>query len=111
MVKFMNRRRSLSGSWKTNIGSSIVESSPVSDRHKSWIDEVSELFGGLDICALEIVVGKDGREYIIELNDSALTLMGDTQDEDKRLIADIVVQRMQVKCRPNFNSAFVLFVQ
>jgi glutathione synthase/RimK-type ligase-like ATP-grasp enzyme len=73
-----------------------VESAPVSDRHKAWIDEVSELFGGLDICALEIVVGKDGREYIIELNDSALTLMGDTQDEDKRLIADIVVQRMQV---------------
>lgn len=73
-----------------------MESSPVSDRHKLWIDEVSELFGGLDICALEIVVGKDGREHIIELNDSALTLMGDTQDEDRRLIADLVVQRMQV---------------
>lgn len=73
-----------------------MESAPVSDRHKLWIDEVSELFGGLDICALEIVVGKDGREHIIELNDSALTLMGDTQDEDRRLIADLVVQRMQV---------------
>ncbi|XKL66672.1 hypothetical protein PGB90_010092 [Kerria lacca] len=93
-------RRSLTGSWKTNIGSSIVESAPVSDRHKLWIDESSELFGGLDICALEIVVAKDGREYIIELNDSALTLMGDTQDEDRRLIADIVLQRMQMYCRP-----------
>lgn len=51
---------------------------------------------GLDICALEMVVGKDGREYIIEVNDSALTLMGDSQEEDRRHIADLVVQKMQV---------------
>lgn len=101
----VRRRRSLTGSWKTNIGSSIVESAPVSDRHKLWIDESSELFGGLDICALEIVVAKDGREYIIELNDSALTLMGDTQDEDRRLIADIVLQRMQVIQINNFSTS------
>ena len=92
----MFRRRSLTGCWKTNTGSSIVETATVSDRHKLWIDEVSELFGGLDICALEIVVGKDGREYIIEVNDSALTLMGDTQEEDKRIVAEMVIQRMQV---------------
>lgn len=73
-----------------------MESAAIADRHRLWIDEVAELFGGLDICALEIVVGKDGREHIIEVNDSALTLMGDTQEEDKRLIADMVIQRMQV---------------
>lgn len=54
------------------------------------------LFAGLEICALEMVVGKDGREHIIEVNDSALTLMGDSQEEDRRLIADLVVQKMQV---------------
>lgn len=93
----ISRRRSLTGCWKTNTGSAIVESATVSDRHKLWIDEVSELFGGLDICALEIVVGKDGHEHIIEVNDSALTLMGDTQDEDRRLISEMVIQRMQVR--------------
>ena len=46
-----------------------------------------------------MVVGKDGREYIIEVNDSALTLMGDSQEEDRRHIADLVVQKMQVKVR------------
>lgn len=50
----------------------------------------------MDICALEMVVGKDGREHIIEVNDSALTLMGDSQEEDRRHIADLVVQKMQV---------------
>lgn len=55
------------------------------------------MFGGLEICALEVVVGKDGREHIIEVNDSALSLMGDTQEDDRRHIADLVTQRMQVK--------------
>lgn len=57
----------------------------------------------MDICAIEVVVGKDGQEHIIEVNDSALTLMGDTQEEDKRHIADLVVQRMQV-IRKNFKK-------
>ena len=33
--------------------------------------QVSELFGGMGICSLEAVVGKDGKEYIIEINDCA----------------------------------------
>lgn len=54
---------------------------------------------GLEMCSLEILVGKDGRECIIEVNDSALTLMGDTQEEDRRHIAEITVQHMQVQTR------------
>lgn len=51
------------------------------------------------MCALELVVGKDGREHIIELNDSATTLMGDSQEEDRRHLAELVLQRMQVSRR------------
>lgn len=93
-------RKSISGCWKTNTGSAMLEQISMPERYKNWVDEVSDLFGGLDICALEVVVGKDGKEYIIEVNDSALTLLGDTQEEDRRHIADLVASRMQAICRP-----------
>lgn len=74
----------------------MLEQLAVTERHRSWIDYVAQLFGGLDICAIELLVGKDGREYIIEVNDSALSLMGDSQEEDRRHIADLVTAKMQV---------------
>ncbi|XP_031337219.1 synapsin-like [Photinus pyralis] len=93
-------RKSISGCWKTNTGSAMLEQIQMPERYRAWVDEVSDLFGGLDICALEVVVSKDGKEYIIEVNDSALTLLGDSQEEDRRHIADLVVSRMQAICRP-----------
>ena len=39
---------------------------------------------------------KTGNEHIIEVNDSALTLMGDSQEDDRRYIAELVAIKMQV---------------
>lgn len=79
----------------------MLEQVAVTERHRTWIEQVAQMFGGLDVCAIELLVGKDNKEYIIEVNDSALTLMGDTQEEDRRHIADLVVTKMQV-CFYNF---------
>jgi len=93
-------RKSLSGQWKTNMGQSILEEVPVTDKYKVWIDAVSEMFGGLQICSLEAVVAKDGKEYIIEVNDSAAGLLGESQEEDRRHIADLVLASMEADCQP-----------
>ena len=69
-------------------------------RYKLWVDEVSNMFGGLDLVSVEGIHGKDGRECIIEVNDSAMVLLGESQEEDRRLIADLVCAKMEVYCKP-----------
>ncbi|XP_055298002.1 synapsin-like [Sitodiplosis mosellana] len=94
-------RKSISGNWKTNQGSAMLEQIAMTEKYKSWINDVSEQFDGMEVCGLSIVVAKDGKEYILSACDSTLTLMGDTQEDDRRHIADLVVTRMQNVCRPS----------
>ena len=77
-----------------------MEEVPVQERHKNWIDAVSSMFGGLAICSLEALVAKDGREFIIEVNDCAMGLLGESQEEDRRHIAEVVLEEMEGWCCP-----------
>ncbi|KAH9526883.1 Asparaginyl-tRNA synthetase, cytoplasmic (Asparagine--tRNA ligase) (AsnRS) [Dermatophagoides farinae] len=92
-------RKSVSGNWKANIGSALLEPIPFNDRYRKWIDDVSDLFGGLDICSLEGVIGKDGREFIFKVRGSDMALLGDTQEEDRKNIVELIIQRMNAICK------------
>ncbi len=62
---------------------------------------MSQLFGGLDICAIELIQTKTGKEFIIQINDCTMQLLGETQEEDCQFIADLIIHKMQIYCRPN----------
>ncbi|CAF4234791.1 unnamed protein product [Rotaria socialis] len=94
-------RKSLTGNWKANTGSAMLEQIEMTDRYRLWVDEVSQLFGGLDICAIEIVQSKDGKEYIVQVNDCCMQLLGESQEEDRRCISELVLHKMQIYCRPD----------
>ena len=68
----------------------------VSENKHCIFSQVSSLFGGLGICSLEAVVAKDDKEYIIEINDSATSLLGESQEDDRKNIAELVLTTMQV---------------
>jgi len=97
------KRISVSRNWKSNRGSAMLEEIAVTDKYKLWVDACSDMFGGLDIVGVKVLHGKDGNNYITEVIDCSLMLMGDKQDEDRKRIVDLVTQRMNA-CLRNRNT-------
>jgi len=88
--------RRVSPNWKGNTGNaSVIDDMEVTEQYKLWIDECSKMFGGLDICALDLLHSKEtGKDYILELNDTAIGLVHKYEEEDMMQIRDIVITRM-----------------
>nr|CDS22615.1 synapsin [Echinococcus granulosus] len=76
-------------------GSTVLEKIPVSPRFNQWITEVSQMFGGLDMCAIKVLQNSTGDYFIQDVYGSDFILLGDGQEEDRARIAELLLQRME----------------
>lgn len=90
------KRESVSGTWKTNTGTSVAEATEVTPQYKLWADECSKCFGGLDIVTVDAIHSSvDDSEHILEMNGTSSGFMPDCADEDNGHVADVVVAKME----------------
>merc|ERR1712187_112253 len=98
------RRMSISGEWKTNTGTAIMEEVELCERWRIWADKAAEMFGGLDILTVDAIVeeGEHGKEYILEVNGTSSGLHPDYAAEDNKHIRDLLLERMNdALCDPS----------
>jgi glutathione synthase/RimK-type ligase-like ATP-grasp enzyme len=91
------KRVSLSGSWKTNTGTSSLEELEMTDRYRFWITEASKMFGGLDICTVDVIRDADSdKEFIMEVNGSSSGFSpdSDTLEADNIAVKELVMSKL-----------------
>jgi len=80
--------------WKSQFGGSSLFEIPLEEKYKLWADECAKCFGGMDLLAVDALHGKDGKDYILELNGSAIGLLPDKWMEDSIFVRDLTLERM-----------------
>jgi glutathione synthase/RimK-type ligase-like ATP-grasp enzyme len=86
--------RRFSTNWKGKGLQQHDEDVPLSPRLKAIVEHAAQALG-MDICAVDGVHSKtDDKEYIIELNDSAIGLNSRYNEEDLKHICELVLLRM-----------------
>lgn len=89
------RRVGVSGEWKTNTGTAVMEEVACEERWRRWATEAASIFGGLDILTVDAIVEEgSGVEHIIEVNGTSSGLHPDCADEDNAHLRELVLERM-----------------
>ena len=96
------RRTTVSGNWKTQTGSAVLENIPVEDRYKCWLEACSTMFGAddasgkMDILTIDVLVEeKTGVEWVLEVNGTSSGL-GEEKEatEDNLNLAKLVLEKI-----------------
>jgi glutathione synthase/RimK-type ligase-like ATP-grasp enzyme len=77
------------------VGSSLLEEITVEDHMKLWAVEASKLFGGMDILTVDAIHTKEGKDVILEINDSASGFAPSNVKADMEHLRDLVIQRIE----------------
>ncbi|CAJ0932668.1 unnamed protein product, partial [Mesorhabditis belari] len=84
-------RRGISRHWKSNVGSSVLEQTNTSERHKEWLRTICTIVGEMHLLSIDILMSREGREFVYGVND-VLSYYGESQEEDRRAVAGLLAK-------------------
>ncbi|KAH3762531.1 synapsin II [Pelomyxa schiedti] len=87
-------KRESKNHWKSNWGNLVFEDYPVAEHHVEFARECAKIWGGLDIFAIDVVHMADGREFVLEINNSSNGFYFKHEVEDAGIVADLVLAKM-----------------
>ncbi|EFP11967.1 hypothetical protein CRE_31352 [Caenorhabditis remanei] len=76
-------RRGICKHWKSNVGSSVLEQITTCERHKKYLKAITDHVGAMQICSIDILVSKEGREFVHDVND-VIAYFGESAEDDRR---------------------------
>ena len=87
-------RESLTHDWKANQGEGKVSDMVVTARHRRIAEAISKLYDGFDVWGADLMVCKDGQEYCLEINDSAIGFNENHMEEDMGALVRLVCSKL-----------------
>jgi len=91
--------------WKSQFGGAGLFEIPLTDTYKFWADECAKCYGGMELLAVDAVHGKDGKDYILELNATSIGIVGEHWLEESRHIVDMVINKINwIYCKDMIND-------
>jgi len=102
-------RRNSHNNWKNQCGNVYFTDHKWEDKYSLWVDEVRQIFGGLDMFGLDVLHQNERNEdFILEINDYAMGFDADYGAEDKKWVRSLVLQRLNEKfCNIPMKKNFV----
>jgi hypothetical protein len=92
---YHEHRRKAMG-WKVNVcPSQIREEAEVTPLHKLWCDEIRTAFGGLDVFSIDVIVDTNGKEFILEVNGSAIGFTPETEEQNNLHLRELVAMKLR----------------
>ncbi|CAI2350843.1 unnamed protein product [Caenorhabditis sp. 36 PRJEB53466] len=76
-------RRGICKHWKSNVGSSVLEQIATSERHKKYLKAITDHVGPMQICSIDVLVSREGREFVHDVND-VIAYFGESAEDDRR---------------------------
>ncbi|KAF8373267.1 snn-1 [Pristionchus pacificus] len=96
-------RRGISSHWKSNATSAVLEQVKNNNRHIEYLTWISHSLGGCRILSIDILVAKDGREFVHSCSDR-LRYFGESQEEDRRQMCNLIQQLLFPIHNNNLNT-------